>query len=211
VEVDGPLGTASTLAQNFLLEYTNAMAEEDLGWGRVNEDNLRLMMSLHTAYADLARRTPYVARADGSNLLSHVLKSIEQAVRRRAVRGALGGPTDRVLVIVGHDTNIANVAGLLDLSWLIEGYQRDDTPPGGALIFELWHEPAMRGLTVRTYYQAQSLEQMREALPLTLASPPPKAPVFVPACSTAAEGFPCSWKGFQRALEGAIDPAYVKH
>jgi hypothetical protein len=44
----------------------------------VNEDNLQLMMSIHTAYADLARRTPYVARADGSNLLSHILKSIEQ-------------------------------------------------------------------------------------------------------------------------------------
>jgi 4-phytase/acid phosphatase len=45
-EMRGPLRTASTLAEAFLLEYTNGMAEEEVGWGRVNETNLREMMSL---------------------------------------------------------------------------------------------------------------------------------------------------------------------
>jgi hypothetical protein len=51
---------------------------------------------------------------------------------------------------------------------------------------------------------------MRKALPVTLDAPPGKAAVFVPACSTAGEGFPCAWKAFQRALEAAIDPAFVR-
>ena len=83
VDFAGPLATASTLAQNFLLEYTNAMPAEDLGWGRLTETRLHQMMTLHGAYSDLMRRTPYLARANGSNLLSHMLRSIEQASRRQ--------------------------------------------------------------------------------------------------------------------------------
>jgi len=156
------------------------------------------------------RRTPYLARANGSNLLSHMLRSIEQSAAGKVVPGALGTPLDKVLVIVGHDTNIANFAGMLGLSWLIEGYQRDDTPPGGALVFELWRHPVTGAYTVRTSYTAQTLEQMREARPLTLDSPPATAPVFIPGCSTADEGFACTWSEFRRAVEAAIDPASVK-
>jgi 4-phytase/acid phosphatase len=60
-----------------------------------------------------------------------------QAVSEPPVTGSLTKPGDRVLILVGHDTNLANISGALSLSWLIDG-RRDDTPPGGALIFELW-------------------------------------------------------------------------
>ncbi len=209
-ELRGPVRTASTLAEDFLLEYTNGMAEKEVGWGRVNEFNLREMMSLHSAYADLLRRTPYIARAQASNLLSHILKTMEQAVAGRAVPGALGKPSDHVVVIIGHDTNLSNVSGTLGLSWLIEGYQRDDTPPGGALVFELWRRPVSGEYTVRTYYMSQTLEQMRKALPVTLDSPPAKATVFLPGCSVANEALECGWKAFQHTIETAIDPAFVK-
>lgn len=210
VELRGPLRTAATLAESFLLEYTDGMNDKELGWGRVNESNLREMLGLHAAYEDLLRRTHYIARTQASNLLSHILNTMQQAVAGKAVPGALGKPGDRVVVLVGHDTNISNIAGTLDLSWLIEGYQRNDTPPGGALVFELWRQPANGEYTVRTYYTSQTLEQMRKALPLTLNSPPGKAAIFLPGCSTALEGFPCDWKAFQHTIETAIDPAFVK-
>jgi len=206
-----PLNRASTLAENFLLEYLNGMEGKDLGWGRLNESNLRELGSLHTAYGDLLRRTPYVARTNASNLMSHILKSMEQAVAGKELPGALGKPGDRLLVIVGHDNNICNIAGMLGgLSWLIEGYQRDETPVGGRLVFELWRRPASGEYTVRTYYMCQTPEQMRKALPLTLSSPPAKSAIFLPGCSTAGEGLPCDWKAFQRIVDAAIDPAFVK-
>jgi hypothetical protein len=173
-------------------------------------------------YASQARGAGECADADrclrraGIELLHTValgfllLKTIEQAIAGKPLAGALGKPGDRALILVGHDTNIANMAGMLGLSWLLPGYQRDDTPPGGALVFELWRASATGDHTVRTYYMAQTLEQMRKALPVTLDAPPGKAAVFVPACSTAGEGFPCAWKAFQRALEAAIDPAFVR-
>jgi 4-phytase/acid phosphatase len=207
-DVTGPLNIGATLAESLLLEYTNGMRGSDLGWGRLNESNLRQIMALNTAYFDLTRRTPYSARVRISNLLSHVLDSMRQAATGKAVPGALGKPGDAVLFLVGHDANLANFSGLLNLSWLLPGYQRDDTPPGGALVFELWRV-ASGGYTVRTYYTAQNLEQMSQAMPLSLSSPPEKAPVFVPGCSTAAEGFACEWPAFERTAAAAIDPAFV--
>ena len=210
LEMRGPLATAATLSEDFLLEYTNGMEGNDLGWGRLTESNLREMMMLHTAYTDLMWRTPRIGRTLASNLLSAVAKAMEQAVAGKAVPGAIGRPGDRMLVIVGHDANLSNIAGTLDLAWLLPGYQPNDTPPGGALVFELWRQPAGGEYSVRTYYTAQTLEQMRNSLPLTLDSPPAKAAVFLPACSTAKPGSPCDWKAFQHTIETSIDPAFVK-
>ena len=209
VELRGPIRDASTLAEDFLLEYANGMAGKDLGWGRLNERNLREVMSFHTAYADLLRRTSYIARAQGSNPMSHILKSMEQAVNNRAAVGSLGKPGDRLVILAGHDANISNIAGMLGISWLLEGYQRDDTPPGGALVFELWQEAGEARYSVHTYYTAPTLRQMREALPLTLASPPAVAPVFLPGCSGADQKMSCTWTAFRRTVSNAIDTRFV--
>jgi 4-phytase / acid phosphatase len=208
-DLQGPLRIGSSLSEDFLLEYANGMEGKDLGWGRLDEGKLLEIMRLHAAYADLARQTSYIARVQGSNLLSHILHSMEQAVNDAPVTGSVGEVGDRVLVIIGHDTNISNVAGVLGISWLLDGYQRDDTPPGGALVFELWQQ-APGDMAVRTYYVAQSLEQMRKAAPLTLESPPLKSPIFVPGCGTSDEKMACPWKAFQHTIESAIDPAFVK-
>jgi len=209
-EMRGPLTTAASLAEDFLLEYTNGMQGHDLGWGRLTEANLRQMMALHIAYTDLMRRTPQIGRTSASNLLSHVAKAMEQAVTGEAVPGAIGKAGDRMLVIVGHDGNLSNIQGTLNLTWLLPGYQPNDTPPGGALVFELWRQPAGGEYSVRTYYTAQTMEQMRKASPLTLDAPPARATVFVPGCSTAKAGSPCDWKAFQRTIQTSIDPAFVK-
>jgi 4-phytase / acid phosphatase len=208
-EMKGPIATASTLSEDFLLEYTNGMQGKDLGWGRLDEARLRQVMSLHIAYSDLLRRSPYIGRASASNMLSHILKSIEQAISGNAVAGALGRPGDRVLFLAGHDGNLSNISGALGLSWLLPGYQPNDTPPGGALFFELWRQPSGE-YEVRTYYTAQTLEQMHNASPLTAENPPATAPLYLDGCSQSGPGMPCSWKAFQKKVESSIDPAMVK-
>ena len=179
-----------------------------MGWGRLDASSLLEVMSLHTLYEDIIRRDPYLARVQMSNLLSHVLHSLAQAVSNRPVKGALGKPGDRLLVLVCHDTNIANVGAILGVSWLLDGYQRNDTPPGGALVFELWQQK--NEFSVNVYYRAQSLEQMRNGSVLSLNSPPLRAPLFLPGCSQADANMACSWKTFQRSVESAINPAFVK-
>jgi 4-phytase / acid phosphatase len=206
----GPLATASTLAENLLLEYTQGMSGTELGWGCLDEASLRQAMELHEAEEDYADRTPVMARMHASNLLDRILRALDQSATGKPQAGAPGKPDDKVLLLVGHDTNISTVAGVLGLDWIIDG-RRNDTPPGGSLVFELWHSAG--GYSIRVYYTAQTLEQMREATPLTAANPPARVPVFVPGCGSAAgiggAGSACSLEGFKATVRGSIDPAYV--
>ena len=171
VELTGPLTVGSTLSEVLLLEYLNGFQGRDLGWGRLTRENLLQVLEVHAIYADLMRRTAYLARARGSNLLAHVLLSMEQAASGKAVPGALGRPGDALLILAGHDTNLSNLSGMLGLSWHLQGYQPDDTPPGGALVFLLWRDDAGHD-SVTAQYIAQSLDQMRNAERVTAGRPP---------------------------------------
>jgi len=207
VELRSPLGLASTMTENLLLEYTEGMDAASVGWGRVDLGRLRGLLQLHTASEDISQRTAYVARAQSSNLLSHVQRSIQQAVAGHPVAGSLIKPDDRLLILVGHDTNLANIGGALGINWLIDG-RRDDTPPGGALVFELWKQANADEYAVRTFFVAQTLDQMRNKTPLSLSAPPERVPVFVPGCGRPDGA--CDWIGFQKALNGAVDPSFLK-
>jgi 4-phytase/acid phosphatase len=207
VTFQSPLSVASSIAEDFQLEYTNGMPLNEVGWGHANAAVVNEMITLHTAEADLTHRTPYLARAQASNLMIHIIDTLQQAVQKRRVPGALGNPGDKLLFLVGHDTNISTLAGALGISWLIDG-RRDDTPPGGALVFEVWSSPNTKDYGVRTYYVTQTLQQMRDMVPLTLTVPPARANIFIPGCSTADKSYSCTFSGFQQSVHAAIDPAF---
>ena len=205
VAARGPLITASTLIENLLLEYTQGMSTADTGWGCVDGATLRFIMQANVAAWDYDDRTPAFARTYASNLLDHIRSTMEQGVTAKPVPGAIGKPGDRMVILVGHDTDIATVAGALGIDWIADG-RFGDSPPGGALVFELWRSPKA-GSFVRVAFTTQTLEEMRNSEPLTPANPPVEAPIFVPACSGA--DLSCSWEGFSAAMRQATDPAYV--
>lgn len=209
IQLSESLSVASTLGEDLLLEYTNGMQGKDLGWGRFDADKLFRILELHALSSDLTRRTPSLARASGSNLLDHVLLSMEQAATGKAVPGALGPPETSVLILSGHDTNLSNLSGMLGLSWHLPGYQPDDTPPGGALIFSLWQQPDSATYFVQTEYLAQTLDQMRSSTSLTLGAPPAEQDVTVAGCESATPSTGCSWETFVKSIENAIDNRFV--
>jgi 4-phytase/acid phosphatase len=187
-DLKGPLATASTLSENLLLEYTEGMEPANVGWGCVDGQRLRQLIGLHTAATDFTQRTFAVASVQAAPLLRQVQSAFRQAISGAAVAGALGKPKDRALFLIGHDTNLENIAGALHLTWIADG-RRDDTPPGSALIFELWKRTS-GDYVVRAHFATQTLEQSRFALPLTQDEGPSVVPVFIPACSGADEACP---------------------
>ncbi len=68
--------------------------------------------------------------ASGVNCLIRLTEEprrVSMALQVSASRcGAPGAPGDRALVLVGHDANLANIAGSLNLTWIVDG-RRDDT------------------------------------------------------------------------------------
>jgi 4-phytase/acid phosphatase len=184
VDLKGPLNTASTLAENLMLDYTEGMEKPAVAWGCAGLDDIAAALSLHAAATDYTQRTPVIAQTQARNLLVGIDKSLQQAAERKPVAGSFDKTDDRVLILVGHDTNQENIAGLLGLNWIVDG-RRDDTPPGGALVFELWRSKSTGKFFIRTFFTARTLEQMRDSVSLTESQAPDRARVFIPGCSGA--------------------------
>jgi len=209
VSVRGPLRAALVSTESLLLEYLDGKPAAEVGWGRVDAAVLTQLLALHDLYFDLVGRTFYPAQVQGSNLASHLVATLRQGMTGQAVPGAIGPVGTRVVVVAGHDTNLANLGGLLGLSWWIQGSQANPVLPGSALVFELWHRPGPGGDRVRISYVSQTLEQMRAAEPLSLAHPPVVAPVFMARCGGTSPTFDAPWADFEQVAREVIDPGFV--
>jgi 4-phytase/acid phosphatase len=195
VLLGGSLRVASTFAELLLLEYANGFPLRDVGWGRISRDEMSRVFRLHTTAFDLEQRTRYIAKRQGSALVKKILL----ALQRKADGTAGTAPADaKFVVYVGHDTNISNVAGMLGLSWQQPGYQQDQTPPAGALIFEL-HQTSSASRYVSAYYVAQSLDDMRGVSGTT----PRRTAVPILGCSNESR---CPLEHFAKLATPALDP-----
>ena len=209
IELLGALGIASSATEIILLQYAEGMDASQVAWGRLSPAQMLLTFRLRTEAFDLMERTPYFARRQGSALLMRAAAAVTSGhsaglgAADNAVRDA------KFIAYVGHDTNIANLAGIMDVTWTQAGYQRNQTPPAGALVFEVRLGPD-RKQRVYTSYLAQSLEQMRRASPLTLEAPPLKTPLRLRGCSANTPGFPCLVDEFAVVIRNALDRECVE-
>ena len=210
IDLLGALAIGSSAAELLLLEYADGKPQPEVGWGRVTNAQMQQAFRLHTEAYDLMQRTPYLAKKRGSALLWRVAQVVTSA---RSLGFGLADPAARdakFVAYVGHDTNISNLAGMLDTSWLQPGYQRNQTPPAGALMFEV-KEGTDKKLRVYASYVAQSLEQMRTLAPLTLEAPPVKTPLRLPGCSASTPGgIACTLEEFAVAVRNVVDRECVE-
>lgn len=208
VSLQGRLLTALQATDSFILQYADG--KPDVGWGRVDGKVLSDLLALHELYFDLADRTFYPAQVEGSNLASHLVDTMEQAALGEPVPGAFGDPEEKVVILGGHDSNLANIGGLFGLNWWIDGTQANPLLPGGALLFEVWKSSDPEGsYFIRTSYVAQTPDQQRAAAVLSLDHPPARSPVFVPGCSGPGPNFDAPLKAFVRQARKVIDPAFI--
>lgn len=195
--LDGGLDMAADVAENLLLEYTNGNAT--VGWGRVDHARLLQLLTLHILAKNLEHGNRYTARAHSSNILAHILQSLQEGATGQAVSGTRVPPQTRFVFLSGHDTQLAEISGILGLSWLVPGDQMNDTPPGSALIFELHSNGGSP--YVRTFLTEQSLDAMRSGN----GNKPLRVPVYVPGCP----GYDCPFPTFSKVVGDAIDPSFV--
>lgn len=201
-----PLALASSFAEDLLLEYSDGMPMDQVGWGKVDEPQLRKFLTLHTEYFEQTHRSPAQARLESSTMLSQIARTLQQAVEQRPVTGAIGPANTKLVFLAGHDSNIAGVAALLGVHWSLDG-RRDDTPPGTELAFELWQDE--RGAySVRVTVAMQTLLQMREMQVLTPATPPANATLAMRGCDVREDE--CPWAGFRRIAKLATDANAVR-
>lgn len=144
--LSGSLAIASSMAEIFLLEY-GQWPGASAGWGQVDAHVLREVLPVHTSVFNTVNRAPEVARFKGASLLSEMAAALDGTHRDQRCNAA------SLVVFVGHDTNIANVGGLLGVHWQLPGYPDDATPPGSALMLELWGNGAAKEVRIRFFAQ----------------------------------------------------------
>lgn len=111
-----------------------------------------------------------------------------------------------VLFIAGHDTNLANLGGALELNWTLPG-QPDNTPPGGELVFERWRRLSDNSQWIQVSLVFQTLQQMRDKTPLSLNTPPGEVKLTLAGCEERNAQGMCSLAGFTQIVNEARIPA----
>ena len=205
----GGLGPFYMAIDPFLMEYADGMPDSEVGWGKLNAASIGQIFRVYDALLDLEYRTPYLARVQSSNLGSHIVRTMLQAATGSAMRGALGTPSDKIVTIIAANTNIAGLAGLFHLDWLVPGDQPDVAALGGAIVFELRQSQRTGEFIVRVAYVTQTLDQLRKLAPLSLTSPPQNVPVFIPGCSIQNATFDCPLEKFVWVAQHAVESRYA--
>ena len=193
VEADGPnlegaLSIASTASQTALLEYVEGKPMDQVGWGRASKTDIQAMLRFHPVKFHYETRSPYVAERYAAPIAKRILEALNG-------QGDMG----KLTLLVGHDTNIAALGGLLDVHFTIADYPQDDPPPGGAMGFELLKDAGGHAF-VRAFYTAQSMDQLRELQPLTAANPPAQVYLSIPGCGVTGDATVCPLETFQKIV-----------
>jgi 4-phytase/acid phosphatase len=175
----GPLAFGSTVSENILLERGQGMADDDVGWGHGNPPNTATIMPLHNLASAVMRSDPYVASRHGSTLMQEILDALDG--KPGTFPGSVPLPADAKLVIfLGHDTNIANLGGLLRAFWDLPG-EPDRTGPGAAMAFEVWRDGnGPRTVKIKMFYQ--TLQELRDLTRFGASRPLGALPLAIPGC-----------------------------
>jgi 4-phytase/acid phosphatase len=204
---ENAVALGADFAENLLLEYVEGMPMKDVGWGRVDRAKLDELMEMNTRYHDFMLRTPLWSKAAAAPLAEKISALLASQAKVDS--------TTRFAYLSAHDANLGWLGGLLQLDWKVSDEAQNATPPGSAMIFELWNDATTNQKTVRVKFVTQTLDQIRNLTPLTAGVVDPNAgaqagaempsisPVYVPGCSGAGPEYACSLSDFERVVNAA--------
>ncbi len=157
----------ASLAEDLLLEYVDDKPMSEVGWGRASKADIERVMPLHERAFALLRDNLYLASRRGAPMARTMLRAL---AGEPVGGGPQSGPRTKVLVLSGHDTNLAWMSGLFGVYWSFPDNPQF-TAPSTTLAFELWRDGGKDYVRPVIYYL--SLDQLRtlqppqaEAMPL---------------------------------------------
>ncbi len=193
-KLTGPLAIGNTGTETILLEYLEGMPMKDVGWGRVSPRDIGVMLSVRpNGRFRILNRTHYIASRRAALLMKRMLAALQ----------GKGNNGSKVTLLLGHDSNIADVGGMLDIHWTSSSYPTDDVAPDDAVGFELLRDAAGHAFA-RLFYQGQSMYQLRQLTPLDAANPPDYQYIRLPGCRDAQWDGTCPLPSFVRAIRAKM-------
>lgn len=188
------------IAESLMMGFVDGLPFEQLGWRGLTAERLTRALVVHGAGVDLRTRTQEIGRMTSGPLALAIVATLGGA----APGARPLGDGEKIVVLSAHDGTVTMLAGLLGLDWILPSYGGGQAAPGGGLVFERWRRGRDGAVVVRVRYIAQSLTQLRDALPLSLDAPPESAALFIPRCSDATATFDCPLTTFGTRVADAV-------
>ncbi len=204
VKLSGGLKVAGTMVENLFLSYIQ-WPNGNLSEFKASSATIKKILPIHSKLFAITNRIPLVAQCKGSSLLENITAALTNTSKNKQMNKA------KLVVFVGHDTNIVTVSSLLSLFWDVGGYPPNEPALGGFLAFSLWKTP--KGDVVRVHYVCQSIDTLlnkklypQEVLYEPLCLLPFAQPNSQPS---KAQVFECSKDQFICWVKSVIDKKYV--
>ena len=193
------LSVMASMVETLRLGYSENLPFDQLAWGHITTAaQITALLPLLTANYDLSNDVLYQAQRRGSILLNAMLTGI-----------ASTPSSPRWLILVAHDTNIAMVRTLMGFDWQLSGYTRGNIPPGSSLVLERWRDSQSGERFLRIYFQAQSLDGIRQLQPIDDKHPLLRQEWHKPDCRITDVGLLCPYQSTLTQLRKNLDNSAV--
>ena len=191
--VSGPLKVGNSLVDAFTLQYYEGFPKDQVAWGEITSDKQwQVLSKLKNGYQD----SLFTSVAVAQNVAKPLVNYIDNALVGE------GASKAKVTLLVGHDSNIASLLTALDFKPYQLPGQYERTPIGGKLLFQRWHDSGSNRDLMKIEYVYQSTEQLRNADPLTLQTPPQRVTLALNGCPVDDQGF-CPLETFKKVINEA--------
>ncbi|WP_353613695.1 histidine-type phosphatase [Mangrovibacter phragmitis] len=216
VKLGGPVSAGATIGETIRLQYSENLPLEQVAFGHAaSAEQVSALMALHAAKYDLVSDTPEYARHGGSILMRQLLNALTAGTQNptsQTINPALQRP---LVMLVGHDTNIAQIQTMLGFNWQLPVYPRNDIPPGGSLNLARYKNTQTGEQLVRITFSARTLDQWRQLSPLNAQHPLPEAEFQAAWCKKTDVGTLCPLAEFvshvrQQLVDDGKDMAVFK-
>ncbi|HBQ77934.1 MAG TPA: bifunctional glucose-1-phosphatase/inositol phosphatase, partial [Erwinia persicina] len=193
--VSGPLKVGNSLVDAFTLQYYEGFPMEQVAWGQIKTpEQWKELAAIKNGYQDTLFTSPVVAREVAAPLVDYIRSLLVDQDKASA---------PKVTLMVGHDSNIASLLTALDFKPYDLPGQNEQTPIGGMIQFQRWHDKKNDRELVKVEYVYQTSSQLRDAEVLSLDNPPKRVTLQMAGCPTDANGF-CSWDQFTQVLNKSL-------
>ncbi|MEQ0540005.1 bifunctional glucose-1-phosphatase/inositol phosphatase [Klebsiella sp. JB_Kp004] len=191
--VSGSLKVGNSLVDAFTLQYYEGFPKDQVAWGEITSDKQwQVLSKLKNGYQD----SLFTSVAVAQNVAKPLVNYIDNALVGE------GASKAKVTLLVGHDSNIASLLTALDFKPYQLPGQYERTPIGGKLLFQRWHDSGSNRDLMKIEYVYQSTEQLRNADPLTLQTPPQRVTLALNGCPVDDQGF-CPLETFKKVINEA--------
>lgn len=193
--VSGPLKVGNSLMDAFTLQYYEGFPLEQVAWGQIKTpEQWKTLSAIKNGYQDALFTSPDIAREVAAPLVDYIRSQLVDEDKANA---------PKITLMVGHDSNIASLLSALQVKPYELPGTWENTPIGGQLVFERWHDAKNNKDLLKLEYVYQTADQLRDGEVLSLKNPPKRVTLQLEGCPTDGNGY-CSWDQFAQALNGAL-------